>query len=103
QHCRYIRVADRPLFLVYRSSQFPEPEKTTATWRREAERAGLKGLFLVRVESFLECGDPRTIGFDSSLEFQPPWALSISRIPRRKWWHRRRLGTTEPGFSENAV
>jgi len=100
---RYIRVGDQPLFIVYRASQFPEPEKTIATWRREAERAGLKGLFLVKVESFLECGDPRNIGFDSSLEFQPPWSLSISRIPRRKWWHRRRLGTAEPGFSDNAV
>jgi len=98
---RYIRVADRPLFLVYRASQFPEPEKTTATWRREAERAGLKGLFLVRVESFTQCGDPRTIGFDSSLEFQPRgWLVQILR---RKWWHRRRLGTAEPAFVENAV
>ena len=100
---RYIRVDDRPLFVVYRASQFPEPEKTTAIWRREAQCAGLKDLFLVRVESFLESGDPRTIGFDSSLEFQPPWSLSIPRIPRRKWWHRQKLGTIERGFSENAV
>jgi lipopolysaccharide biosynthesis protein len=102
---RYIRVADRPLFLVYRASRFPEPEKTTINWRLEAERAGLKGLFLVRVESFAEeCGDPRSIGFDSSLEFQPRGALlSNFRIHRRKWWHRRSFGTAEPAFSDNAV
>lgn len=101
---RYIRVADRPLFLVYRASQFPEPEKTTATWRREAERAGLKGLFLVRVESFIECGDPSTIGFDCSLEFQPRFSeLSNLRILGRRWWRRRRLGTAEPAFFDNAV
>jgi lipopolysaccharide biosynthesis protein len=101
---RYIRVADLPLFLVYRASQFPDPEKTTATWRREAERAGLKGLFLVRVESFTERGDPRAIGFDSSLEFPPHRSVrSNSRIPRRKWWHRRRLGTAEPAFLDNTV
>ncbi|MGD0008682.1 MAG: glycoside hydrolase family 99-like domain-containing protein [Terriglobia bacterium] len=103
---RYIRVADRPLFLVYRASELPEPERTTAAWRREAERAGLKGLFLVRVESSSEQrSDPRNTGFDSSLEFQPCWSvlLSNSRIPRRKWWHRRRLRTAEPAFYENAV
>ena len=101
---RYIRVADRPLFLVYRASRLPEPEKTTAAWRREAERAGLKGLFLVRVESSSEeYDDPRDIGFDSSLEFQPRWSVLSCRIWRRKWWHRRRLRTGEPAFFDNAI
>ena len=76
QDRRYIRILDCPLFLVYRANQLPEPEKTADIWRREAERAGLKGLYLVRVESFAdEFGDPRNIGFDSSLEFQPRWSL----------------------------
>jgi hypothetical protein len=102
---RYIRIFDRPLFLVYRAKQLPEPEKTVETWRREAERGGLKGLFLVRVESFGdECGDARRIGFDSSLEFQPRWSLtSDTRIYRRKWWHRGKLGTTEQGVLQNQV
>ena len=102
---RYIRILDRPLFLVYRAKQLPEPEKTTDIWRKEAERAGLKGLYLVRVESFGdEYGDPRSIGFDSSLEFHPRWSLVENlRIYRRKWWHRRRLGTTEPGVVDNGV
>jgi lipopolysaccharide biosynthesis protein len=102
---RYIRVADRPLFLVYRALRMPEPEKTTEAWRREAERAGLKGLFLVRVESLDdERGDPRHIGFDASLEFQPRWTvLGNSRIPRRKWWHRLGLRTAAPAFYDNIV
>jgi lipopolysaccharide biosynthesis protein len=102
---RYICVGDRPLFLVYRASRLPEPEKTVETWRREAERAGLKGLFLVRVENFKDDhGDPRDIGFDSGLQFQPLASLSGEpRIYRRKWWHIRRLKTHEPGFRENYV
>jgi lipopolysaccharide biosynthesis protein len=105
QDRRYIRVFDRPLFLIYRANQLPEPKRTTDIWREEAERAGLKGLYLVRVESFAdECGDPRSIGFDSSLEFQPRWSLIDNvRIFRRKWWHRRRLGTAETGFVNNGV
>jgi lipopolysaccharide biosynthesis protein len=105
QDRRYIRVEGHPLFLVYRASQLPEPKKTTDVWRREAERAGLKGLFLVRAESFEnEYGDPRAMGFDVALEFQPRRSLlANAQVPRRKWWHRRKLATAEPGFYENFV
>lgn len=97
---RYINVGGRPIFLVYRANRLPDPLRTTEIWRREAERAGLRGVFLVRVESFVdETGDPRLLGFDSALEFQPRWQLLDGlRIFRRKWWHRQRLGTGEPGF-----
>lgn len=100
---RYVRVMDRPFFAVYRASKMPEPQKTTELWRREAERAGLKGLFLVRVESHLEFSDPRPLGFDYSLEFQPLSRHKRTRIWRRKLWHRARLGTAEAGLHENHV
>jgi lipopolysaccharide biosynthesis protein len=101
---RYIRVSEHPLLLVYRAKQLPEPRKTAELWRREAERAGLPGLYLVRVESFEdEYGDPRDIGFDAALEFQPRASLLGARIFRRKWWHIRRVGTHEPGLRENIV
>ena len=102
---RYIRVMDKPIFIVYRATQLPEPERTTEIWRAEAERAGLKGLFLVRVESHNESGDPRALGFDCSVEFQPLFGeeLYTLRIPRRKWWHRRKLRTAEPAFYDNLI
>jgi lipopolysaccharide biosynthesis protein len=101
---RYIRVMDRPFFAVYRASLLPEPRRTTDVWRREAERAGLKGLFLVRVESYSEAADPRDFGFDYSLGFQPNWRLALeSRILRRKWWHRRKLRTAEPIFYDDVI
>jgi len=100
---RYIRVMDRPLFAVYRASELPEPQKTTELWRREAERAGLNGLFLVRISSFdQEREDPRTLGFDCAADFQPnARVMSSSKIIRRKWWHRQKLGTREPWFRDN--
>jgi hypothetical protein len=101
---RYIRVMDRPFFGVYRASELPDPQRTTDLWRREAERAGLKGLFLVRVESHRESGDPRRIGFDYSVEFQPRGSMMWDlRVFHRKWWHRHRLGTGEAAFSENYI
>jgi lipopolysaccharide biosynthesis protein len=101
---RYIRVMDRPFLAVYRASELPDAQRTADLWRREAERSGLKGLFLVRVESHNESGDPRKTGFDFSLEFEPRWAeLGRSQIFRRKWWHRHKLGTGEPAFRDNVV
>lgn len=100
---RYIRVLGKPFFAVYRASRLPAPVKTTDIWRREAERAGLKGLFLARVESHSQSGDPSEIGFDCSLEFQPSGSLRLNRIWRRSWWHRVRLGTAEPGLHQNYV
>jgi hypothetical protein len=79
----------------------PEKQSTTDVWRREAERATLKGLFLVRVESDSEAGDPRDIGFDYSIGFQPNWWLALeSRILPRKWWH---LRTAEPIFYDEVI
>ena len=101
---RYIRIMDRPFLAVYRASRLPDPERTTDIWRREAERAGLKGLFLVRVESHAEVGNPRIIGFDCGLEFQPRMSAAGQwRIPRRKWWHRRKLRTAEPAFYDDII
>jgi lipopolysaccharide biosynthesis protein len=101
---RYIRVDGRPFFAVYRASELPEPKRTADLWRREAERAGLKGLFLVRVESHTESGDPQEIGFDYSLEFQPRGSILWDAMMfRRKWWHRHKLGTGEAAFRDNWI
>ena len=101
---RYIRVMDRPLFAVYRAAELPDPRRTTEIWRREAERSGLKGLFLVRVSSHnQESVDPRELGFDWALDFQPnKRTLEAAQIVRRKWWHRERLGTREECFRHNS-
>lgn len=72
---RYLRIDGRPLFLVYRAGLLPDPKATTDRWRRAARTAGLEEPLLARVESFHEDrGDPRPLGFDASVEFQPDWA-----------------------------
>lgn len=75
---RYVRWDGKPVLLVYRANQLPEPCRTTDIWRKEAEAWGLPGLYLLRVESFPdELGDPTKLGFDGAVEFQPrAWACS---------------------------
>lgn len=74
QDPRYLRVDGRPIFLVYRARSLPAPRRTTAIWREEAARLGIGELFLGAVESNFRperAGDPRSLGFDAAVEFQP--------------------------------
>ncbi len=71
---RYIRVNGRPLILIYRAHHHPNPVQLAQLWRDEAKRFGIGEIYLCKVESFPEdYGDPKTIGFDASIEFQPAW------------------------------
>jgi hypothetical protein len=84
QDKRYIRVWDKPLFLVYRANRLPDPQRTADIWRDEARKAGIGEICLGRVESFPdECGDPREIGFDVAVEFQPDWSSLHAPLQRR--------------------
>lgn len=80
---RYIRVNGKPLLLVYRTELFPNPLKTSETWRSEARKAGFKDIYLVRCEGFDPWTNPGTIGFDASYEvptFTLPNELLYDRI-----------------------
>lgn len=104
QDRRYIAVDGKPLFLVYRASRIPNPRLTTDNWRREVSKVGFPGLFLVRVESFDEMGDPSDLGFDAALEFQPRMNLIRgTRAAGQNWWERRKLRTLKPAFAANSI
>ena len=91
---RYLRLAGRPVFLVYRASLLPDPRRTTDLWREEARRAGLGELHLCRVESFPQeqLKPPSELGFDAAVEFQPDW-----RTFEQTHWRDLLLGLRAPG------
>jgi hypothetical protein len=103
EDARYIRVDGKPLFLVYRSTAIPDARATTDRWRREAERAGLPGLYLVRVESHFECINPLATGFDAALEFQPFGLATKAAWLRLKWWHSSKLRTQPRVFRQHQM
>jgi hypothetical protein len=71
---RYIRIDDKPFFLVYRASLLPDPVRTTDLWRSIAAKNGVGELFLARVESnFAEEANQSNNGFDAVVEFAPVW------------------------------
>jgi hypothetical protein len=79
---RAITIAGRPVFLVYQGRHLPDPARTTDLWRREVERAGLKGLYLMAVETGWDAGwDATRVGFDAKVLFQPQFSL-LSTVDR---------------------
>lgn len=96
---RYVRLQGRPLLLVYRASQWPEPRRTAELWREAARRRGFPDLVLCRVESFIdESGDPAALGFDAAVEFQPDRRLlRDGRSTAHKLFNWRRLWNRATG------
>jgi lipopolysaccharide biosynthesis protein len=98
---RYVRINGRPLLLIYRTEQIPEPQRMAECWRNAAIKAGLGDLYLTRVESYSSNVDPATLGLDAAVEFAPDWrqvqALTFSR------WQRlmARLGLFDKGWFDH--
>lgn len=105
QDRRYIRIDDKPLFLVYRAKKIPNPLQTTSIWRDEARKMGIGELFLCRVESFPEeHDDPTKHGFDAAVEFQPDWSNLGKPLCRGKLWRLARgLGLSNKAYGENMI
>lgn len=81
---RYIRVNDRPVFLVYRPFDLPDATRTTDTIRAECVRVGLPEPYLIGINAHQPGKDTRPLGFDSTLNFEP----QLSAVP----------GPTDPGL-----
>ena len=67
---RYIRVAGRPLVLVYRAKLLPEPRRATDIFRSVTRAAGDSEPYLVMVH-VPGMSSPGELGFDAGVEFPP--------------------------------
>jgi lipopolysaccharide biosynthesis protein len=85
---RYVTVDGKPLFLIYRPRDLPKIAKVTQFWRELAEKAGLKGLYLVGVREG-PAWDPAELGLDASttggFPDRRPW---VSKRRPIKWLRR---------------
>jgi hypothetical protein len=97
---RYLRINNRPLLLVYRPADLPDPARTTATFRAECVRAGLPEPWLVGMNGWSKMTDSRTMGFDATLDFEPqlsdlPGAFT-KESPRARLKRALRAGVLDP-------
>lgn len=68
---RYIRIDGKPVFAIYRTTKFPNIDKTISIWREEAQKEDLE-LYICRFESFRESGNSyMSPCIDAAIEFQP--------------------------------
>jgi tetratricopeptide (TPR) repeat protein len=67
---RYLRVDGRPLLLVYRVADIPDPSGVAAIWRDACRAAGIGEIHLAAVQRHAQ-DDPTRSGFDAAVEFPP--------------------------------
>ncbi len=68
---RYIRYQQRPLFLIYRPLDLPEPVRTVEIFKNECIKHGLPEVYLLGVDSHRPGFKFQELGFDSTLVFEP--------------------------------
>ena len=72
---RYLRVDGRPLFVVFRPLDLPDPRRTTDTLRAEIARAGLPEPLLLGIDAHSWGHDFRADGFDGTVGHEPSLGL----------------------------
>jgi hypothetical protein len=78
---RYIRVHGKPLFLIFRPQNLPEPEKFLQHWRELAVRHGLPGIHFVAHLFGHETDYPwEAKGYDGAL------MTNELKVMRRRFW-----------------
>ena len=82
---RYIRVEGRPMFIVYRLHEHPDPVGFASRLRRRCAETGVEDPYLVHTDVWdNEIVGPQTVGFDASMAFLPHGIGRITPDPEHK-------------------
>ena len=68
---RYITVGERPVFIIYRPTFFPDIARTLDIFRRECTLNRIADPYFIGSNSHASTTDLRSLGFDAVLDFQP--------------------------------
>jgi hypothetical protein len=80
---RYICIDGKPVLIVYRPGLFPDFRKSVDRWRECANKSGLKGLYMIMVETIFEgLLNPAQYGVDAVVEFPPHYIRHIDAKPK---------------------
>jgi len=92
---RYIRIDEKPVLLIYRPALLPDFKKTADIWRTVVLEHGLKGLYLVMVQTFFDnTKDPGKYGCDAAVEFPPHQGFCIPKKLKVPFYIKRFGGET---------
>lgn len=92
QDPRYIRIDDKPAFMIYLANDFPSIKTFIQTWQRLAKQNGLPGIYFIAQTSLPELEGEGLInnGFDAinttrirdMLSARPRWVRVLNRLKR---------------------
>lgn len=68
---RYIRIDDKPVFMLYRPDIFPKVNEFVEFFNDQAIKKGMKGIFFVGIKAYEVTDDSIYNSFDALLKFQP--------------------------------
>jgi len=86
---RYIKVSERPVFVVFRPTDLPDPRRTVELWREEAVRLGIHDPYLVASDSHAVGPDLTALGFDAVLQYLPQLGV-LDCFRGKNWRHKLR-------------
>jgi lipopolysaccharide biosynthesis protein len=74
---RYIKIDGKPLIIIYRISELPNPLETTNLWREEAIKNGFKDLYICGMEGnhIQKYNHVSEVGLDAVIQFQPSFSF----------------------------
>lgn len=73
---RYIRVENKPLFLIYRPSDISKCSEMLEYWQKLAVKYGLDGIYFV--QTLNRFNNPQIKGFDARIEFEPGYTMYLT-------------------------
>lgn len=94
----YVTVDEKPVFVIYRTALFPDIKRTAEIWREEVHKMGLKGIYLIRMETDQERFHPNDINFDATIDFHP----HSRNLPQRVKYNRIRRALSKYGIYDSA-
>jgi hypothetical protein len=93
---RYLRIDQRPVFVVYRPRDLPTAAHAIAEFRNTWAHAGIPEPYLIGADAFCPGTDCRHLGFDATLSFEPKFGAlpgaNVDGLNWRRLWHNIKLG-----------
>jgi lipopolysaccharide biosynthesis protein len=68
---RYMKIDGRPIFIIYKPFDLPNPQKTMEIFEEVCKENGLKKPYFIASNSHNMDKNPYELGFDHALNFQP--------------------------------
>jgi lipopolysaccharide biosynthesis protein len=81
---RYLKIAGKPILIIYRAKEIPDPLVFIRNMRKAARKFGFNGLYIIAVD-FYDIKRPEEVGADALVEFPPHKFNDPKNIPKERF------------------